>query len=200
VIDISCIAFASINHLDRMAYKNKQISNPKTGQSIRFIQTARDTKGELLEMETSFAPGSKEPLAHYHPNQAEHFTVLQGQLNVKMNGTTKVYAEGDEFDVPKNTVHAMWNNADSVAVVNWKVTPALNTENFFEISMGLAMEGKTNEAGMPPFLQLAMIASKYDSIFRLAKPPYLIQKLLFAVLSPIGYLKGYRSSYKKYVD
>jgi quercetin dioxygenase-like cupin family protein len=183
-----------------MAYKNKEISNPKTGQSIRFIQTAKDTNGAFLEMETTYLSRSKEPLAHYHPNQDEHFRVVHGKLTVKMNGVTKVYNEGDEFDVPRNTVHAMWNDSSSVAVVNWKVSPAFNTEHFFENSMGLAMDGKINDEGMPPFLQVAMLAAKYDNIFRLAKPPYLVQKILFSILTPIGYLKGYRSTYKKYID
>jgi hypothetical protein len=53
---------------------------------------------------------------------------------------------------------------------------------------------------MPPFLQLALIAGKYDNILRLAKPPYIVQKLLFSILLPIAYLEGYRPTYKKYID
>ena len=37
-----------------MAFKNKQISNPKTGQDIKFLQTAKDTNGKLLEMEATY--------------------------------------------------------------------------------------------------------------------------------------------------
>ena len=52
-----------------MAYKGKFISNPVTGQSIRFLQTREDTAGDLLEMEASFQPNSVEPIPHYHPKQ-----------------------------------------------------------------------------------------------------------------------------------
>jgi quercetin dioxygenase-like cupin family protein len=183
-----------------MAYQNKEVSNPKTGQSIRFLQTAKDTNGRFLEMETTYRSRSKEPIAHYHPKQDEFFKVLTGQLTVKMNNAIRVYNQGDEFHVPKNQVHAMWNDSDTVTVVNWKIQPALNTEYFFETTMGLAMDGKTNNDGMPAFLQLALIANKYDNIFRLVKPPFIVQKLLFSILSPIGYLKGYRPTYKEYID
>lgn len=39
-----------------MAFKNKQIKNPKTGQEIKFLLTAEDTDGKLLEMEALYNP------------------------------------------------------------------------------------------------------------------------------------------------
>lgn len=53
-----------------MAFKGKVISNPVTGQQIKFIQTAKDTNCQLLEMESVYAAASKEPPPHYHPYQA----------------------------------------------------------------------------------------------------------------------------------
>jgi quercetin dioxygenase-like cupin family protein len=70
-----------------MAYKNKTICNPVTGQNITFLQTATDTGGALLEMESVYNSTSKEPAPHYHPAQEEDFTVLEGSLSVKLNGT-----------------------------------------------------------------------------------------------------------------
>jgi quercetin dioxygenase-like cupin family protein len=183
-----------------MAHKNKIIANPTTGQTIKFLQTAKDTGGRLLEMETTFSSHSKEPASHYHPNQEENFSVISGQLTVRLNGELKIFKAGDKFHVPKNTVHSMWNQADTTAVVNWQVSPALNTENFFETTMGLAREGKTSKDGMPNILQVALIANKYDNIFRLAKPPFFLQKIIFSLLTPVAYLAGYRARYDRYVD
>lgn len=53
-----------------MAYQNKIIRNPRTRQDIRFLQTAKDTDGKVLEMEANYNSHSKEPAAHYHPYQA----------------------------------------------------------------------------------------------------------------------------------
>ena len=183
-----------------MAYKNKAIANPKTGQIIKFLQTAQDTGGRLLEMESTFRAKSVEPPLHYHPYQEENFCVISGELSVRMNGVVKTYAAGDQFHVPKNTAHSMWNSSDSPAILNWKVSPALNTEYFFENSIGLANDGKTNEKGMPPFLQIALLANEYSNTFRFSKPPFIVQKIVFSLVAPIGWLAGYRSGYKKYLD
>lgn len=183
-----------------MAYKNKTITNPKTGQTIKFIQTAKDTGGRLLEMESKFKANSTEPPLHYHPRQEEDFSLITGELTVKINGVVKTYTAGDKFHVPKNTPHSMWNASDSPAILNWKVTPALNTEYFFENSIGLAHDGKTNERGMPSFLQVALLANEYSNIVRFSKPPFIIQKIVFSLLAPFAWLAGYRATYKKYLN
>lgn len=51
------------------------------------------------------------------------------------------------------------------------------------------------KAHMPNLLQLAVIFSKYDDVFIPTSPPRAVQKILFAVLAPIGKLLGYRPEY-----
>jgi len=183
-----------------MAFKNKQLSNPKTKQDIRFLQTAKDTDGKLLEMEVTYHSYSKEPAAHYHPSQVEDFTVLSGQLTVRMDEKIHLLNSGDTLHIGANKTHTMWNNTTEKTVVNWKIQPAMDTENFLETATGLAIDGKTNENGMPDILQLALLANKYSGIFRLSKPPFAIQKIVFFVLIPFAYLFGYKATYNKYID
>lgn len=183
-----------------MAYAGKKISNRHTGQSILFLQTARDTEGQLLEMESSFAPFSKEPAPHFHPYQHEVFTVISGELTVRMEDRVIVLTPGQQLEIPRYKVHAMWNNSSRNTVVNWKVSPALETEEFLENAMGLAHEGRINSNGMPSLLQVALMARRYEAEFRLSKPSPLVQKLLFTVLKPFALLAGYQASYKKYID
>ena len=183
-----------------MAYQNKIIVNSKTGQQIKFIKTAKDTNGNLLEMESTFAPHSKKPAAHYHPAQEEDFEVLRGSITVKINGEQKVLKQGDHLHIPASKVHAMWNASDEITVVNWKVQPALNTEVLFETVTDLANDGKTNENGIPGFLQLALLMNKYAGVYRPAFPPYVIQKIVFGMFAPIAGLAGYKASYKAYPD
>ena len=183
-----------------MAYKNKIIRNPATGQHIRFLQTSCDTEGQLLEMESTFAPHSVEPLQHYHPKQHETFTVLEGSLQVRINGRVWVLQAGDTLEIPAKTSHAMWNASDKKAVVNWKVEPALCTEYFLETGMGLAAQGKVNKKGLPPILQTALLAERYKNVFRLAKPPYMLQRAVFKVLAPVAKWKGYKAVYDELID
>ena len=67
-----------------------------------------------------------------------------------------------------------------------------------ETFWGLGSEGKTNRKGVPNLLQLAVIMTEYDDVMRLAKPPWIVQKLLFGVLAPVGRLFGYREWYPEY--
>ncbi len=183
-----------------MAYPGKKISNRQSGQSILFLQTAKDTEGQLLEMETVYSPLSNEPAPHFHPYQDELFTVVSGELTVRINGSTTTLTPGQQIKIPRNTIHSMWNHSSRLTVVNWKVMPALETEEFLENAMGLAHDGKINNNGMPTLLQVALMAKRYEAEFRLAKPSLLVQKLLFTVLQPFALLAGLKPSYKKYID
>jgi quercetin dioxygenase-like cupin family protein len=183
-----------------MAYKGKIITNKKTGQQIKFIQTSDDTGGELLEMESFFQPNSTEPVPHYHPLQEEDFTVLEGEITVRINGQLNVLKQGDRLHLKKNQVHSMWNHSNKTARVNWKVMPASDTEYFLENGIGIANEKKTNEKGMPGILQAALLANRFSHVYRIARPPYAVQKIVFATLTPLSYLAGYRPCYKEFVD
>ncbi|GAB2569131.1 cupin domain-containing protein [Spirosoma areae] len=183
-----------------MAFSNKTIHNPKTGQTIRFIRSSHDTGGQLLEMESTFRAHSTKPAAHYHPHQVENFTVLTGELTVQVDGQVKTLRAGDRLHVPQNTVHSMWNASATETTVNWQVSPALNTEYFFETAFGLASDGKVGPTGMPPLLQTTLLANYFSAVFRLAKPSRIIQQVVFGLVSPLAYLAGYRPVYKKYLD
>ncbi|RYY35654.1 MAG: cupin domain-containing protein [Sphingobacteriaceae bacterium] len=183
-----------------MAYKDKVLINPVTGQNIKFIQTRNDTNGLLLEMETTYKAGSQIPLEHYHPHQHEDFKVLDGEIYVKLDGELRVLKTGDTLHIPANSVHAMWNPGATKAVVNWQVRPALDTEYMLETTWGLAADGKVNKKGMPHILQVALTLRKFSETFRSVKPSYTVQKVVFAILTPVAYLLGYRPVYKKYID
>ncbi|MGH3113923.1 MAG: hypothetical protein ACRDOP_10720 [Gaiellaceae bacterium] len=58
---------------------------------------------------------------------------------------------------------------------------------------GLAAEGKTDERGAPNLLQAAVVGHAHLDDFSLARPPYAVQRVLFAVLAPLGRLAGYRT-------
>jgi len=183
-----------------MAFTSKVIHNPITGQQIKFIKTSRDTNGSMLEMESTFSKFSNEPPPHYHPHQEEEFKIIKGSISVRINGEVKILHQGDRLYIPRNTVHSMWNHSNDTSIVNWRVSPALNTEYLLETVMGLASIGKVNKSGMPSILQMALVANKYGKEYRLARPSFAIQKALFTILTPLAYFVGYRSSYKCFIN
>jgi Cupin domain len=86
----------------------------------------------LLTMEAEYAGSGDLPPAHHHPNQDEHFEVLEGRVRTIIDGEARTYAEGESFDVPANTTHQM--GGDGPARIRWEVRPALRTAEFFEVA------------------------------------------------------------------
>ncbi len=96
------------------------------GHSLKLIEVSDD----LLAMEASYSGEAGMPPEHLHPNQAEHFEVLEGQMRVIVAGEERLYGEGESFDVPVGTPHQM--GAEGPARMRWEVRPALRTAEFFE--------------------------------------------------------------------
>jgi quercetin dioxygenase-like cupin family protein len=174
------------------------LTNPITGQRLRFVRTAAETGGELLEMESAYRPGGWPPVLHVHPIQWERFVVLEGTLRVILDGEERDVRAGETIVVEPGVVHEMWNPGAEWARVTWQVRPALRTESLFRTAFGLAQDGLVNARGIPNLLQLAVLLRAHDAEFRLAKPPHAVQKVLFGVLAPIGRLLGYRARYDRY--
>src|SRR5215208_8151331 len=111
-----------------MAYSGQTISNPVSGEQITFLQTARDTGGELLEFELSLSPDGHVPGAHVHPEQEERFHVLEGTMKFRLGMRTIVAEAGESVVVPAGRVHKFANAGDGVARARVEVVPALGME------------------------------------------------------------------------
>lgn len=179
-----------------MARAGDELHNPVTGQRLVFRRTTADTGGDLLEVESVWAPGGVEPVAHFHPKQDEHFAVLEGRLAARVGREERVLEKGDVLDVPAAAVHSMWNAHDGETRAVWRTTPALETEAFFETAWGLAQDGKVDAKGVPGLLQVGLMAREFDDEFRLAKPPRPVQQVVFAVLAPLARMRGLSGRYR----
>lgn len=111
-----------------MARRGLTLTDPTSGQKITFLQTAADTGGALLEMETTYVDRGGKPPMHRHPAQAERFEVLDGELRVRLGRKRRTLRAGDVLEVPARTAHAMHGSARA----RWEVRPALETERFLE--------------------------------------------------------------------
>jgi quercetin dioxygenase-like cupin family protein len=100
---------------------------------------------ELLAMVAAYEGTGDLPPKHHHPNQDEHFTVLEGRVRTVIAGEVRSYGEGESFDVPAGTTHQM--GGEGPARISWEVRPALRTAEFFEI----AYSGKADENFLEEF-------------------------------------------------
>ena len=181
-----------------MARTGEQLYDPVQGDSIEFRETARDTGGALLS--GVWTAVGDTPM-HVHPLQEEHFEVLSGTVGIQIEDEQRSLGEGEQATVPPGTPHRWYSEDDQEEKARFlfELRPALNTEILLETLYGLATDGNTDRNGLPKPLQMAVILNGLhkDEIY-LATPPIAVQKALFALLSPMGKLVGYRDHYPKY--
>lgn len=178
-----------------MAKQGDKITNVRTGQKMIFLQTGKETNGQLLEIE-SFNPKSdmREPI-HIHPKQESAAKVISGKLHFLVNGKEQIVGPGEKIIIPAGIPHCFWNDDDTEAHSIQQFTPALHIDEFFESFFALAKDGKLSAEGMPPFLQLPLMGLKHKNEIRVTSPPWAVQLLTYWILAPISYLLGYRDHY-----
>lgn len=61
----------------------------------------------------------------------KRFTVLEGRLTAKVDGVEHELGDGEVLEIPRGSVHQMWNAASEPAKVTWETRPAGRTEDWF---------------------------------------------------------------------
>jgi mannose-6-phosphate isomerase-like protein (cupin superfamily) len=156
--------------------------------------TIRRSTPELLEVEGRYGPSGEPPPKHWHPAQDEHFEVLEGQVQVRTPDRDEVLTPGKRIDIPRETVHQMWNPGEVPARVLWQTRPAGRTESWFRSIDRLHREGRVRSDGMPGPLAFAVLLNEFDDVFRLGVGPDRVVRGAFAALAPIGRLRGYSTA------
>lgn len=138
--------------------------------------TVLERRPSALVAEVQYGAAGSPPPAHLHPAQDEHFTVLDGEVTIDLDGQRHTLRAGDTIDVPRRTAHQMWNaHPTDPARVRWTTTPALRTEAWWT-----ALD---RTAGKPSLLSFAPLLREYRDVFQLATPPAWVAQPLFATLS-----------------
>jgi mannose-6-phosphate isomerase-like protein (cupin superfamily) len=177
-----------------MAHRGQRIENPVTGQTMIFLETGENTSGEVFRMEGIFRPGGFAGVLHVHPFQEERFAVTQGTAGFRVSSKQLQLGPGETIVVPAGRPHTFWNGgADEMRVVmEFRPALAAATGRFYEVYFGLAQAGKAGKNGLPSIWQIALQAEEFGDHARLARPPWVVQRAIFALLKPIARLLGYR--------
>jgi quercetin dioxygenase-like cupin family protein len=169
----------------------EEIINARTGQRMRFLRASHGE--DVLRIESVNPPtGIAEP-THVHPNQETRIEVLQGELVHTIADSERRLGPGDTLTIPSGVPHGFRNVGEIDAVSIQEFRPALNSEKFFRTLFGLAAAGEINDAGMPSLLRLSVLAPVYGDEIRVVRPPWPVQRAVFAVLSPLARLRGLTS-------
>lgn len=178
-----------------MIRKGDTIRNPVTRERVTFLETAAETDGEAVVIDTSVAPDGFVAATHVHPFQSERFEILAGTAEFRVGKENLTAEPGDVVIVEPGTLHRFQNAGDEELRFVTEVRPALGFETFLETMYGLAADGKTNQKGLPNPLRLAVIMRDHFDLVRLPFPPAFLQKAGLVLGAPLGRLLGYRPTY-----
>jgi mannose-6-phosphate isomerase-like protein (cupin superfamily) len=138
--------------------------------------------------------GGGNGLVHVHPHADEHYTVKAGQIKVVIAGVEHVVGPGEKTVVPRGKPHSFANIGNGPAEVTIELTPAQQHLRFFANFASLAAKQTQwfSKQGDPHFLLIVLVLHAYREHLYLAQIPIFLQKLIFALLSPLARLRGYR--------
>lgn len=149
------------------------------------------SQGELV-VEAEYGPRGSPPPPHYHPDQDERFEVLSGVVHAVTDGQERTLRAGDVLEVPRGTVHRLWNAGEVPARVTWRTAPAGNTLDWFAALDASRRAGHLGRRGLPGPMALASLLTRYRQVIRLAQRPRFLVNAVLSLLAGLGRLRGYR--------
>jgi quercetin dioxygenase-like cupin family protein len=174
----------------------RTLRNPKTGETITFLTTARDTNGALFEMSYKMAPHAAIADEHCHPHQEMTIKVLSGTLTCTIDGADTRIGAGEEAVIPAGVNHFQRNDTAQEVHAVEGYRPALQMQAFFEVLIGWANDGKTNAAGLPSPLRLAVMHRYFRDSIRSSSHQ---RNTIAFLLAPLGRALGYQKEIEAYI-
>ena len=128
------------------------------GDLYEFKATGEDTGGTFALWETTTPPGNPGPPPHIHHNEDEAFYILEGELELTVEGRASVVGAGTFVNIPKGTLHTFRNAGTTPARFLGLVAPA-GFEGFFEEIGELATDPSSSAPAGPPDVETIMAAA-----------------------------------------
>ena len=122
------------------------------GDVYTFLATTAETDGAYFTLEGAVPPGAGPP-PHIHHDQDESLYVVEGQLEIMVDGQVREAKAGDFVHISKGSPHNFINRSQAPAKLVATFVPAVNAEQFFRD----AMKETQDRNATPPQLDDAMI-------------------------------------------
>lgn len=148
--------------------------HPAMGMRWEITRSTEDTNGELFESIQWYDPREPGPIVHLHPDTDDSFEVIEGTLEVCLDGEWSSVRAGEAVTVPAGVPHTFRNATDETVKAVTRFKPAARSEAFFRDMHRLVREGKVKR--LPPkdprsAIYASMLLGAYSDHIRAVKPP-----------------------------
>lgn len=140
------------------------------GSCYVLTREAAETGGASVEMEFVLPPGSVSPPLHVHPQQVERYELIEGSLDLVVDGHRQTLGPGESASVPIGASHTFKNSSeDVVRVRNWH-EPAMRFEDYMERNHASLRRAGARGARDPrvPII-LSMVMFEFEETLRPAR-------------------------------
>jgi mannose-6-phosphate isomerase-like protein (cupin superfamily) len=154
-----------------------------------ITRSTQDTGGELLETVNWVNGRTGGPPVHLHERAEESYEVIEGTLEVLIDGRWQTLHAGEKATVAPGTPHTLKIESDQpVKLINVH-RPALRLESMFRELSSLIETGRIKR--LPPkdprsVIYTAMLFAKYSDEQRVTSPPSEIFKALALLGKALG--------------
>jgi quercetin dioxygenase-like cupin family protein len=159
------------------------------GATFHVRRTSADTDGRLLAMEWVLLPRSSGTPIHVHPSAVESYEVLEGELDLYVNGGWTKLAVGEEASVNPGVPHTFRNSSDSQTRVYNVHAPAMRFGEYFGGIDRVVRSGKVphNRMSLKTVLYLSLLMTSFADEIASVRPPQSLMKGLATLARLLGY-------------
>lgn len=159
------------------------------GAVFHVRKSTSDTGGQSFEMEWILAPHSGGTPIHIHPTASESYQVLEGKLDLYVDGTWRTLSVGEEASVAPGVPHTFRNPTDSSTRVYNTHAPAMRFGEYFEGIHRVVQSGvvPADRMTLKTMLYLSVLMTSFDDEIRSVRPPQAVLKVLAHVARLLGY-------------
>jgi mannose-6-phosphate isomerase-like protein (cupin superfamily) len=156
-----------------------------------LVRSDEDTGGEYVEMEWTLPPGAFAPPAHRHPTQVEEYEVLEGRLEVMVDGSWQTLGPGDSASVPVGSAHTFRVPRDHGVRVRNFHRPGTRFDEFIEKQHRYAVSERFKGLKRPSTaIFMSMVWQEHSDLL---VPSNRALRSAMAALARLGRLLGYRT-------
>lgn len=173
-----------------MAAPGDNLNLSPIGATFHIIKTARETNGQALVMEWSLAPKSSGTPVHIHPAATESYEVLEGALDLYVDGKWRTLTTGEQASVPPRVPHTFRNSTNNQTRVYNTHAPAMRFGDYFEAIHRIVDSDlvEQNHMTTKAKLYLSLVMMKFQDEIRSVRPPHAV----IAIGSLAARLLGYK--------
>lgn len=128
----------------------RTIENPVTGERATYIESSHENGCARTVIDLDVRPRGGVPI-HRHRDHDEQIEVLEGQIEVTVEGVRRTFGVGETTVIPRGVKHS-WRNPSTEKALRFRgmMTPGHpGFERALRLLFGLARDGELRPNGVP---------------------------------------------------